>query len=61
MTIIFMITWATTYVACRLGATTITNGWGEERWGRIPGTLVVATLTCLLSFIVLLFMGQVHT
>jgi len=60
--LVFMITWLATYIACKMGISTIVNGWDKpsKPWGRVPGTLVVASITSLLAFIILLFAGQIY-
>lgn len=61
--IIFFVTWMATYVACKLGATTFTDDWYDpsKYWYRgIPGTLAVGMITMLLTFLILVFIDQLH-
>lgn len=56
----FAIVWAVTFVACSMGATTSSDDLGGPSSGpkaRMPGTLVVATITGMLTFIAMLFAG----
>ena len=57
---VLFVVWSATVVACRFGASTTGDYLGGPPSGlrsRVPGTLVVAGITGLVAFIVLLFAG----
>ena len=60
---ILVVTWMAIVIACRLGASTMSDSLGGERSGlksRVPGTLAVGAIVGMVTFVGLLFAGLVE-
>ncbi len=58
--VVLLVTWTAMVIACRLGASTLTDYRHVTGKNSVPGTFAVFIITSMVTFIALLFMGLVE-